>query len=317
MASCGDSADSGDDTSTTPIAGSTGLVDCDVDDNAEPLPTTATVGFADTCEISFAGASALGSAVGSSESHESGSALGPEITATPTSLVERLDLSFGPLSQISELSPANLPVFISWNGRIAARNVSRRIELQPAMQITIIVRSLTNRRNEFVVLDTMRVNDFLQLVAERFELFVSAFELRAVVTHVRLRPGGQSLRTIGLRDRSALYIVLRIRGGPAYPAIRAWDMVIFTDWHKIFKDLCAQDDPSTFMEISYYDNATNISYYVNAYTTKINPTMDDVLNKLLDGVRRLRDEWQDREAQAQGDSHDGETLVPVQGLGLY
>ena len=228
MASCGDSADSGDDTSTTPIAGSTGLVDCDVDDNAEPLPTTATVGFADTCEISFAGASALGSAVGSSESHESGSALGPEITATPTSLVERLDLSFGPLSQISELSPANLPDFISWNGRIAARNVSRRIELQPAMQITIIVRSLTNWRNEFVVLDTMRVNDFLQLVAERFELFVSAFELRAVDTHLSLRPGGQSLRTIGLRDRSALYIVLRIRGGPAYPILspsRAWDYI--------------------------------------------------------------------------------------------
>ena len=197
MASCGDSADSGDDTSTTPIAGSTGLVDCDVDDNAEPLPTTATVGFADTCEISFAGASALGSAVGSSESHESGSAQGPEIPATPGSISAqgRLDLGFGPLSQISELSPANLPDFISWNGRIAARNVARRIELQPAMQITIIVRSLTNRRNELVVLDTMRVNDFLQLVAERFELFVSAFELRAVVTHVRLRPGGQSLRT--------------------------------------------------------------------------------------------------------------------------
>ena len=225
MASCGDSADSGDDTSTTPIAGSTGLVDCDVDDNAEPLPTTATVGFADTCEISFAGASALGFAVGSSESHESGVGsarglqlaraswleLGPEIPATPTLAPRRLDLGFGPLSQISELSPANLPVFISWNGRIAARNVARRIE-QPARQITIIVRSLTNRRNEFVVLDTMRVNDFLQLVAERFELFVSAFELRAVVTHVRLRPGGQSLRTIGLRDRSALYIVLRIRG---------------------------------------------------------------------------------------------------------
>ena len=140
-------------------------------------------------------ATVVAAAVGSSESHESGSALGPEIPATPTSLVERLDLSFGPLSQISELSPANLPDFISWNGRIAARNVSRRIELQPAMQITIIVRSLTNRRNEFVVLDTMSVNDFLQLVAERFELFVSAFELRAVVTHVRLRPGGQSLRT--------------------------------------------------------------------------------------------------------------------------
>ena len=215
MASCGDSADSGDDTSTTPIAGSTGLVDCDVDDNAEPLPTTATVGFADTCEISFAGASALGSAVGSSESHESGSALGPEITATPIdrSQIHRcLDLGFGPLSQISELSPANLPVFISWNGRIAARNVARNLS-QPSRQITIIVRSLTNRRNEFVVLDTMRVNDFLQLVAERFELFVSAFELRAVDTHLSLRPGSQSLRTIGLRDRSALYIVLRIREG--------------------------------------------------------------------------------------------------------
>ena len=209
MASCGDSADSGDDTSTTPIAGSTGLVDCDVDDNAEPLPTTATVGFADTCEISFAGASALGSAVGSSESHESGSALGPEITATPTSLVERLDLSFGPLSQISELSPANLPDFISWNA-------SRRIELQPAMQITIIVNHGSGAltwRNEFVVPDNMRVNDFLQLVAVRFELFVSAFELRAVDSHLSLRPGGQSLRTIGLRDRSALYIVLRIREG--------------------------------------------------------------------------------------------------------
>ena len=215
MASCGDSADSGDDTSTTPIAGSTGLVDCDVDDNAEPLPTTATVGFADTCEISFAGASALGSAVGSSESHESGSALSARleqlaraIPATPidsSQIHRRLDLGFGPLSQISELSPANLPMFISWNGRIAARNVARRIE-QPAREITIIVRSLNNRRIPFVVLDTMRVNDFLQLVAERFELFVSAFELRAVVTHVRLRPGGQSLRTIGLRDRSALYM---------------------------------------------------------------------------------------------------------------
>ena len=221
MASCGDSADSGDDTSTTPIAGSTGLVDCDVDDNAEPLPTTATVGFADTCEISFAGASALGSAVGSSESHESGVGsarglqlaraswleLGPEIPATPAP--RRLELGFGPLSQISELSPANLPHFISRN---AARNVVARRFEQPAQQITIIVRSNYDhyRRNEFVVLDTMSVNDFLQLVAERFELFVSAFELRAVVTHVRLRPGGQSLRTIGLRDRSALYIVLRL-----------------------------------------------------------------------------------------------------------
>ena len=107
-------------------------------------------------------------------------------------------------------------------------------------------------------------------------------------------------------------------------------MVIFTDWHKIFKDLCAQKDPARKTADDYkvkqameknalatFIDAHNTSYYVNAYTTKINPTMDHVLNKLLDGVRRLRDEWQDREAQAQGDSHDGAHLVPVQGLGLY
>ena len=68
--------------------------------------------------------------------------------------------------------------------------------------------------------------------------------------------------------------------------------------------------------LATFTDVHNTSYYVNAYTTKPTsldtlqyrrPTMDDVLNKLLDGVRRLRDEWQDREAQEQGDSHDGET----------
>ena len=99
---------------------------------------------------------------------------------------------------------------------------------------------------------------------------------------------------------------------------RAWDVVIFTYWHRIFKDLCAQDDPMALSADDYkfqqameknalatFIDAHNTSYYVNAYTTKVNPTMDDVLSKLLDGVRRLRDEWQDREAQAQGDSHEG------------
>ena len=54
-------------------------------------------------------------------------------------------------------------------------------------------------------------------------------------------------------------------------------------------------------------DAHNTSYYVNSYTTKVNPTMDGVLCKLLDGVRRLRDEWQDREARREDDCHDGAT----------
>ena len=59
--------------------------------------------------------------------------------------------------------------------------------------------------------------------------------------------------------------------------------------------------------LATFVDAHNTSYYVNSYTTKVNPTMDDVLQKLLDGVRRLKDEWQDHEARQQADSHDGET----------
>ena len=38
-------------------------------------------------------------------------------------------------------------------------------------------------------------------------------------------------------------------------------------------------------------DAHNTGYYVNSYTTKLNPTMDSVLRNLLDGVRRLQQEW--------------------------
>ena len=38
-------------------------------------------------------------------------------------------------------------------------------------------------------------------------------------------------------------------------------------------------------------DAHNTGYYVNSYTTKLNPVMDDVLRKLLDGIRRLQSEW--------------------------
>ena len=59
--------------------------------------------------------------------------------------------------------------------------------------------------------------------------------------------------------------------------------------------------PKIFLQSSYamalFSDAHNASYYINSYTTKVNPTMDDVLRNLLDGVRRLQGELQDREAK--------------------
>ncbi len=45
-------------------------------------------------------------------------------------------------------------------------------------------------------------------------------------------------------------------------------------------------------------DAHNAGFYINSYTTKLNPTMDMVLRRLLDGVRRLNQSWQDRDAAA-------------------
>ena len=45
---------------------------------------------------------------------------------------------------------------------------------------------------------------------------------------------------------------------------------------------------------------------MSSYTTEVNPTMDGVLCTLHDGVRRLQDEWSDREAQqAAADENSG------------
>ena len=66
-----------------------------------------------------------------------------------------------------------------------------------------------------------------------------------------------------------------------------------------FDRLLEQNALATFID------AHNTSYYVNSYTTKVNPTMDGVLCKLLDGVRRLRDEWEDSEAQRQERARNG------------
>ena len=92
----------------------------------------------------------------------------------------------------------------------------------------------------------------------------------------------------------------------------AHEVVIFTDWHQEFCDLldtsptnsgaaATTDDPvcqaARAAAVAAFVDAHNTSYYVNSYTTKVNPTMDDVLCKLLDSVRRLEDEWSVREAQ--------------------
>ena len=46
---------------------------------------------------------------------------------------------------------------------------------------------------------------------------------------------------------------------------------------------------------SIFIDAHNAGYYINSYTTKVNPTMDTVLRKLMDGIRRLHDAWQHEE----------------------
>ena len=87
-------------------------------------------------------------------------------------------------------------------------------------------------------------------------------------------------------------------------ADKAWDLVVFTDWHMIFRDTCsdcdlmqAEDDGESEVEddshlmqaieqnaLATFVDAHKTSYYVNSYTTKVNVSMDEVLGKLLDGV---------------------------------
>merc|ERR1711963_525246 len=81
----------------------------------------------------------------------------------------------------------------------------------------------------------------------------------------------------------------------------------FQDWNSIFQTLSELQVPVDREEITQIENVYmecnraahnafvdnhNAGYYINSYTTKLNPTMDNVLKKLLDGVRRLQGEWQ-------------------------
>jgi len=47
--------------------------------------------------------------------------------------------------------------------------------------------------------------------------------------------------------------------------------------------------------MAFVDN-NNAKYYIYSYTTKLNRTMDSVLKRLLESVRRLQDEWQESQA---------------------
>ena len=102
-------------------------------------------------------------------------------------------------------------------------------------------------------------------------------------------------------------------------AMREHEACIFTDWHKIFADLSETScgtatslpndiqDAATAYALASYSDAHNAGFYINSYTTKVNPTLDDVLRNLLDGVRRLQSEWQDSESKlvSESDSNDG------------
>ena len=59
-------------------------------------------------------------------------------------------------------------------------------------------------------------------------------------------------------------------------------------------------------------DAHNAGYYINSYTTKVNPTMDNVLRRIMEGIRRLQAEWEDKDAtqkqpQPSASSKDGDT----------
>ena len=83
-----------------------------------------------------------------------------------------------------------------------------------------------------------------------------------------------------------------------------------TDWHDIFVHILgdalppptedsAPPSPATQDAIDglvvhsrlLFAGAHNAGFYINSYTTKLNPGMDTVLQRLLEGVRRLHTDW--------------------------
>ena len=44
-------------------------------------------------------------------------------------------------------------------------------------------------------------------------------------------------------------------------------------------------------------DAHNAGYYINSYTTKVNPNMDHVMRKIMEGIRNLHNTWNDEAAK--------------------
>ena len=73
--------------------------------------------------------------------------------------------------------------------------------------------------------------------------------------------------------------------------------VVWEGWRSTFASLLATDPSATPIStpaapdvdggsLSLFVDAHNTGFYINSYTTKTNPVMDNVLRRLLDGLRR-------------------------------
>ena len=94
---------------------------------------------------------------------------------------------------------------------------------------------------------------------------------------------------------------------------KASAVVLSEDWLETFSALLCKAPPKADTQehlaqavegasLALFVDAHNTGYYINSYTTKLNPTMDNVLRRLLDGVRRLLAEW----ASKEGDDEEKE-----------
>ena len=99
----------------------------------------------------------------------------------------------------------------------------------------------------------------------------------------------------------------------------AHEIIVCTDWHEWFLELAGKGQTSdhelsdTLKDIKAASKAAalaafvdshNTGYYVNSYTTKLNPTMDGVLSKLMDSVRRLNADWEEEETRMKNAASD-------------
>ena len=90
----------------------------------------------------------------------------------------------------------------------------------------------------------------------------------------------------------------------------------FQDWRQIFTTLAELEETVDKEELAemekiykecnraanmaFVDNH-NAGYYINSYTTKLNPTLDNVLKRLLESIRRLQNDWQESAAAKETD----------------